>query len=56
MTGRRTTPEKPPSRRELTVAGKELSKKRATSAEKTLAGRVLSEGAAVRRRAVKPKR
>jgi hypothetical protein len=46
MSGRKTTPEKPPSKRELSIAAKELHKSSATKAEKTLAGRVLSEGAA----------
>jgi hypothetical protein len=48
--GRRTTPEKPPSKRELSIAGKELSRNSASKANKTLAGRVLSEGAATKRK------
>jgi hypothetical protein len=44
MSGRKTTPEKPPSRRELSIAGKELGRASASKADKTLAGRVLSEG------------
>jgi hypothetical protein len=49
MSGRKTTPEKPPSRRELSIAGKELGRASASKADRTLAGRVLSEGAATRR-------
>ena len=44
MSGRKTTPEKPPSKRELSIAGKTLPRGKATPAQRqTLAGRVLSE-------------
>lgn len=44
MAPRKTTPEKPPSKRELSIAGKELGRPSASKADKSLAGRVLSEG------------
>jgi hypothetical protein len=40
---KKTTPEKPPTPRELSIAGKTLTSK-APAPIKTLAGRVLSEG------------
>lgn len=43
---KKTTPEKPPSKRELSIAGTILSDPNASQKTKTLAGRVLSEGAA----------
>lgn len=49
MKGRRTTPEKPPTKRELTIAARQLGKTSTSKPNKTLAGRVLSEGAATRR-------
>ena len=49
MTGRKTTPEKPPTKRELSIAGRELGRSGTSKPDRTLAGRVLSEGAAARR-------
>jgi hypothetical protein len=49
MGGRKTTPEKPPTRRELSIAGRELGKSSTSKADRSLAGRVLSEDAATRR-------
>lgn len=46
MTGK--TPEKPPSKRELSIAGEKLSTSKSATT-KTLAGRVLSEAAAIAR-------
>jgi hypothetical protein len=43
---KKTTPEKPPTQRELSIAGKVLGNSNTTKSTKTLAGRVLSEGAA----------
>lgn len=45
---KRTTPEKPPTPRELSIAGKKLQGN-APASVKTLAGRVLSEAAAAAR-------
>lgn len=45
----RATPERPPSKREASIAGKTLVSRRASQSSKTLAGRVLSEAAAVAR-------
>ncbi len=49
MAGRKTTPEKPPTKRELSIAGRELGRAGTSKPDRTLAGRVLSEGAAARR-------
>ncbi len=43
---KKTTPEKPPSKRELSIAGGVLADRKEPKKGKTLAGRVLSEGAA----------
>jgi hypothetical protein len=48
MAGKKT-PEKPPTKRETSIAGKALGSDRASSNTKSLAGRVLSEAAAVAR-------
>jgi hypothetical protein len=50
---KKTTPEKPPTKREASIAGAALRTGKATpKATRTLAGRVLSENAAAK----KPKR
>ena len=49
MRVRKTTPEKPLTKRELSIAGRQLGKTSTSKPNKTLAGRVLSEGAASRR-------
>jgi hypothetical protein len=41
---RKSTPEKPPSKKLLKTAGKTLAKPNASKSVKSLAGRVLSEG------------
>jgi hypothetical protein len=43
------TPEKPPTKRETSIAGKTLADERTSQSARTLAGRVLSEAAAVAR-------
>ena len=48
---RKTTPEKPPSKSEASIAGKALKTGKATPEQiKTLAGRVLSEKGATKRK------
>lgn len=49
MTTKKTTPEKPPTKRETSIAGHQLSISKSANV-KTLAGRVLSEAAAVKRK------
>lgn len=46
---KKTTPEKPPTTRETSIAGKVLGSSSGPTGPKTLAGRVLSEAAAVSR-------
>jgi hypothetical protein len=48
MAGKKT-PERPPSKRETSIAGKTLGSERTSQGSKTLAGRVLSEAASVAR-------